>query len=125
LNRSAESAAPPKSASGCDFWAVLILGGAVLQHSGRRPAICWGFSRLRKNSLLQLSLGGAAVYRCDNCFVLIPALAAEAAALGQKRVFQQPAKTKPLDYLASIVQYPLATGFCKIEPGVQRPYERI
>jgi hypothetical protein len=36
-----------------------------------------------------LILGGAAVYRCDNRFVLIPALAAEAAALGQKRLFQQ------------------------------------
>jgi hypothetical protein len=34
-------------------------------------------------------LGGAAVYRCDNCFVLNPALAAEVAILGRKRLFQQ------------------------------------
>jgi hypothetical protein len=45
-----------------------------------------------KNSLLQLILGGAAVYRCDNCSVLNPALAAEAAALGPKRLFQQPVR---------------------------------
>jgi len=31
---------------------------------------------LRKKSILQLILGGAAVHRCDNCFVLNTALAA-------------------------------------------------
>jgi hypothetical protein len=35
-----------------------------------------GYS-LRKKSLLHLFLGGAAVYRCDNCLVLNAALAAE------------------------------------------------
>jgi hypothetical protein len=29
------------------------------------------FYSLRKNSLLQLLLGGAAVYRCDNWFIFI------------------------------------------------------
>jgi hypothetical protein len=41
--------------------------------------------------VLHLILGGAAVYRCDNCFVLNPALAAEVAILGRKRLFPQPA----------------------------------
>jgi hypothetical protein len=34
-------------------------------------------NRLRKNSVLHLILGGAAVYRCDNRIVLNAALAAE------------------------------------------------
>ncbi len=42
--------------------------------------------------MLHLILGGAAVYRCDNCLVLNPALAAEVAILGRKRLFPQPAK---------------------------------
>jgi hypothetical protein len=35
--------------------------------------------RLRKNSMLQLVLGGAALHRCDSGIVLNPALAAEVA----------------------------------------------
>jgi hypothetical protein len=46
-----------------------------------RFAGCW------KNSSLHLILGGAAVYRCDNCFVLNPALAAEVADSGPEATF--------------------------------------
>jgi hypothetical protein len=46
--------------------------------------------RLRKNSILLAILGGAALQRCDNCIVLNAALAAEGAALAQKRLFPQP-----------------------------------
>jgi hypothetical protein len=47
---------------------------------------------LLKNSTLLAILGGAALQRCDNCIVLNAALAAEGAALAQKRLFPQPAK---------------------------------
>ena len=49
-------------------------------------------SRLRKNLVLLLFLGGAAVYRCDKCFVLSPALAAEVTLFARKRIFQHPAR---------------------------------
>jgi hypothetical protein len=45
---------------------------------------------LLKNSILLAILGGAALQRCDNCIVLNAALAAEGAALAQKRLFPQP-----------------------------------
>jgi hypothetical protein len=41
-----------------------------------------------KNWVLQLILGGAAVYRCDKYLALTPALAAEAAALSPKRLLK-------------------------------------
>ena len=47
-------------------------------------------SRLLKNSILRAILGGAALQRCDNCIVLNAALAAEGAALAQKRLLPQP-----------------------------------
>ena len=46
--------------------------------------------RLRKNSMLLVILGGAALQRCDNCIALNAALAAEGATLAQKRLFPQP-----------------------------------
>jgi hypothetical protein len=49
--------------------------------------------RLRKNSILCLILGGAAVHRCDNRFVLNAASAAEVTILDRKRLFPQPART--------------------------------
>jgi hypothetical protein len=42
---------------------------------------------MRKNSILLLFLGGAALQRCDKCIVLNPALAAEGAGSAQKRLF--------------------------------------
>jgi len=40
--------------------------------------------------MLLLILGGAALQRCDNRFVLSAALAAEVTALAAKRLFLQP-----------------------------------
>jgi hypothetical protein len=48
---------------------------------------------LLKNSILLAILGGAALQRCDNCIVLNAALAAEGAALAQKRLFPQPVRS--------------------------------
>ena len=48
-----------------------------------------------KNSILLAILGGAALQRCDNYIVLNAALAAEGAALAQKRLFPQPASKYP------------------------------
>jgi hypothetical protein len=42
---------------------------------------------MRKNSILLLFLGGAALQRCGKCIVLNPALAAEGAGSAQKRLF--------------------------------------
>jgi hypothetical protein len=58
-----------------------------------------GPNRLRKNSILLAILGGAALQRCDNCIVLNAALAAEGAALAQKRLFPQPARRLKVPYL--------------------------
>jgi hypothetical protein len=44
--------------------------------------------------MLLVTLGGAALQRCDNCIVLNAALAAEGAALAQKRLFPPPVKTQ-------------------------------
>ncbi|MGB9205955.1 MAG: hypothetical protein WCB94_18510, partial [Terriglobales bacterium] len=44
--------------------------------------------------MLDVTLGGAALQRCDNCIVLNAALAAEGAALAQKRLFPQPVKNQ-------------------------------
>jgi hypothetical protein len=48
-----------------------------------------GFNSLRKNSILSLLLGGAALQRCDNSFVLTPPLGAEVAFSAAKRIFPQ------------------------------------
>jgi len=53
-------------------------------------------NRLRKNSISGLILGGAALQRCGNCFVLSPALAAEVALSGRERLFPQPLEAVPL-----------------------------
>jgi hypothetical protein len=45
---------------------------------------------LRKNSVLHLILGGAAVHRCDNWIVLNAALAAEVKDLAREWLFPQP-----------------------------------
>src|ERR1039458_4224472 len=50
------------------------------------------FSSLRKNSILLLFLGGAALQRCGKCIVLNPALAAEGNALAHGRLFPQPVR---------------------------------
>jgi hypothetical protein len=47
-------------------------------------------SQVRENWVLQLLLGGAAVYRCDKRHVLNAASAAEVMHSAQKRLFPQP-----------------------------------
>jgi hypothetical protein len=67
----------PLSLAGCGKIRVSYQGSALAMP---QPfSINLPFSRLPKNSFLHLILGGAAVYRCDNCFVLIPAVAADPA----------------------------------------------
>jgi hypothetical protein len=44
---------------------------------------------LREKWALPLILGGAAVHRCDDCFVLNQALAAEGATQAQERLFPE------------------------------------
>jgi hypothetical protein len=61
-------------------------------------------SRLRKNPILRLILGGAAVHRCDNRFVLNAASAAEVTILDRKRLFPQPART-PADCGQNLQSY--------------------
>lgn len=46
--------------------------------------------------MLYLILGGAAVYRCNKCIVLNPALAAEGVALAHGRIFPQAVSAVPL-----------------------------
>ena len=64
-----------------------ILGGALLV--GDMPSGGAALHSLRKKPALPLLLGGAAVYRCGNCFVLNSALAAAGTALDQELLFPQ------------------------------------
>ena len=56
-------------------------------------------SRLRKNSMLHLFLGGAALQRCGNCTVFSAALAAEVAHSALELVFPQPASVLSLMFV--------------------------
>ena len=59
-------------------------------------------SRVLKNSILFLFLGGAAVHRCDNRLIFMTALAAEVTLSAREPVFPPPAQDAPPSNRSSV-----------------------
>jgi hypothetical protein len=74
---------------------MFVIGNPYVRHL--RLQLAAPLKRLRKESLLHLILGGAAVHRCDNRTILHKALAAEGVPSAQKRLFPQAVKPSPFE----------------------------